>query len=115
MFLNVLAMHFSSIVPKEEVEKWGADWGTHPVGTGAYKIAEWTLGQRIVFERNPDYRHGTGPEDVPYLDQIVWEVGQDPSVAFLRLPRRGRHSRATASRLRTSSTSWTIPNTSRRA
>jgi ABC-type transport system substrate-binding protein len=87
VFLNVLAMHFSSIVPKEEVEKWGADWGTHPVGTGAYRIAEWTLGQRIVFERNPDYRHGTGPEDVPYLDQIIWEVGQDPSVAFLRLTR----------------------------
>jgi ABC-type transport system substrate-binding protein len=87
VFLNVLAMHFSSIVPQEEVEKWGADWGTHPVGTGAYKITEWTLGQRIVFERNPDYQHGTGPEDVPYLDTIVWEVGQDPSVALLRLIR----------------------------
>ena len=85
VFLNVLAMHFSSIVPKEEVEKYGADWGRNPVGTGAYKITEWTLGQRIVFERNPDYQHGTGPENVPYLDKITWEVGQDPSVAFLRL------------------------------
>jgi ABC-type transport system substrate-binding protein len=87
VFLNVLAMHFSSILPQEEVEKWGADWGRHPVGTGAYKLAEWTLGQRIVFERNPDYRHGTGPEDVPYLDEITWEVGQEPSVALLRLLR----------------------------
>ena len=57
VFLNVLAMHFSSIVPQEEVEKYGADWGRNPVGTGAYKITEWTLGQRIVFERNPDYQH----------------------------------------------------------
>ena len=85
VFLNVLAMHFSSIVPKEEVAKYGADWGRHPVGTGAYKITEWSLGQRIVFERNPDYAHGTGPENVPYLDKITWEVGQDPSVALLRL------------------------------
>ncbi len=85
VFLNVLAMHFSSIVPKEEVAKYGADWGRHPVGTGAYKITEWSLGQRIVFERNPDYSHGTGPENVPYLDKITWEVGQDPSVALLRL------------------------------
>jgi peptide/nickel transport system substrate-binding protein/oligopeptide transport system substrate-binding protein len=85
VFLNVLAMHFSSIVPREEVERYGADWGRHPVGTGAYRIAEWTLGQRIVFERNPDYRHGTGPEDVPYLDKITWEVGQNPSAALLRL------------------------------
>jgi peptide/nickel transport system substrate-binding protein/oligopeptide transport system substrate-binding protein len=38
-----------------------------------------------VFERNPDYQHGTGPENVPYLDKITWEVGQDPSVALLRL------------------------------
>ena len=51
VFLNVLAMHFSSIVPREEVERHGADWGKNPVGTGAYRMAEWTLGQRIVFER----------------------------------------------------------------
>jgi oligopeptide transport system substrate-binding protein len=43
------------VVPKEEVEKYGADFGKHPVGTGAFKLAEWTLGQRIVFERNADY------------------------------------------------------------
>lgn len=87
VFLNVLAMHFSSVVPGEEVERLGADWGRNPVGTGAYKITEWTLGQRIVFERNSDYRHGTGPENVPYLDRITWEVGQEPSVALLRLLR----------------------------
>ena len=87
VFLNVLAMHFSSVVPKEEVERHGANWGRNPVGTGAYKITEWTLGQRIVFERNADYKHGTGPENVPYLDKITWEVGQEPSVALLRLLR----------------------------
>ena len=45
------------------------------------------MGQRIVFERNPDYQHGTGSENVPYLDKITWEVGQEPSVALLRLVR----------------------------
>lgn len=80
-FLNVLAMHFGSIVPKEEVEKWGADFGHHPVGTGAFKLTEWTAGQRIVFERNADYFK----PGVPYLDKIVFEIGQDPTVALLRL------------------------------
>ena len=42
----------------------------HPVGTGAYKLAEWTLGQRVVFERNKDYYH----EGLPRLDQIVFEL-----------------------------------------
>jgi ABC-type transport system substrate-binding protein len=80
-FLNVLAMHFGSIVPKEEVEKWGEDFGHHPVGTGAFKLTEWTLGQRIVFERNAEYFK----PGVPYLDKIVFEIGQEPNIALLRL------------------------------
>ena len=44
-----------SVVPKEAVEAAGADFGKKPVGTGAFKLAEWTLGQRLVFEKNADY------------------------------------------------------------
>jgi oligopeptide transport system substrate-binding protein len=80
-FLHVMAINFSHVVPREEVEKYGADFGKHPVGTGAYKMAEWTLGQRLVFERNPDYwRKG-----LPYIDKITFEIGQEPIVALLRL------------------------------
>lgn len=80
-FLHVMALNFSFIVPKEEVEKYGADFGKHPVGTGAFKLAEWTLGQKLVFERNKDYWR----PNTPKLDQITFEVGQEPVVALLRL------------------------------
>ena len=80
-FLHVMAINFAHVVPKEEVEKYGADFGKHPVGTGAYKLAEWTLGQRLVFERNPDYWH----KGLPHLDKITFEIGQEPIVALLRL------------------------------
>jgi oligopeptide transport system substrate-binding protein len=80
-FLHVMAINFAHVVPKEEVEKYGADFGKHPVGTGAFKLAEWTLGQRIVFERNPDYWH----KGLPHLDKITFEIGQEPIVALLRL------------------------------
>ncbi|TCL68328.1 ABC transporter substrate-binding protein [Rhizobium sp. BK251] len=80
-FLHVMAINFASVVPKEEVEKWGADFGKHPVGTGAFKLAEWTLGQKLVFERNKDYWN----KDLPKLDQITFEIGQEPVVALLRL------------------------------
>ena len=76
-----MAINFAHVVPKEEVEKYGADFGKHPVGTGAFKLTEWTLGQRIVFERNPDYWH----KGVPHLDKITFEIGQEPLVALLRL------------------------------
>ena len=82
-FLQIVAINFAFAVPREEVEKYGPDFGRNPVGTGAYKMTEWTLGQRVVFERNRDYfRKGS-----PYLDKITFEVGQDPSVALLRLKR----------------------------
>ncbi|SEB75541.1 peptide/nickel transport system substrate-binding protein [Nitratireductor aquibiodomus] len=80
-FLHVLALNFAHVVPKEEVEKHGADFGKHPVGSGAFKLSEWTLGQRLVFERFEDYWN----PGVPKLDQIIFEVGQEPVVALLRL------------------------------
>jgi oligopeptide transport system substrate-binding protein len=80
-FLHVMAINFSHVVPKEAVEQHGADFGKNPVGTGAYKMAEWTLGQRLVFERNPDHWH----KGLPYLDKITFEIGQEPIVALLRL------------------------------
>src|SRR6185295_7329671 len=33
----------------------------HPVGTGAYRLAQWTRGQKIVLEANPDFRSETFP------------------------------------------------------
>ncbi len=82
-FLHVMALNFGFAVPKEEVEKYGQDFGKHPVGTGAYKMTEWTLGQRVVYERNPDYYK----PGVPKLDKITFEIGQEPLVALLRLER----------------------------
>ena len=82
-FLQIVAINFAFAVPREEIEKYGLDFGRNPVGTGAYRMTEWTLGQRVVFERNPDYFR----EGVPFLDKITFEVGQDPSVALLRLKR----------------------------
>ncbi len=80
-FLHLMAINFGYVVPKEEVEKAGADWGKQPVGTGAFKFSEWAPGQYIKLERNKDYfRAG-----VPYLDNVTFEFGQDPTVAVLRL------------------------------
>lgn len=80
-FLHVMALNFASVVPREAVEAAGDDFGKNPVGTGAFSLAEWTIGQRLVFAKNETYwRNG-----IPYLDQITFEVGQEPIVALLRL------------------------------
>jgi peptide/nickel transport system substrate-binding protein len=46
-----------------------------PVGTGAYKLKEWTSGIQIVLERNPDY-WGEQPE----VSQVTYVFRNEPAV-----------------------------------
>lgn len=80
-FLNKMALNFAFIVPKEEVEKAGENFGHAPVGTGPYTLKEWKSGESLTFERNPNYFY----EGLPYLDKITIQVGVAPDVALLRL------------------------------
>jgi ABC-type transport system substrate-binding protein len=80
-FLNKMALNFAFIVPKEEVEKAGENFGHAPVGTGPFTLKEWQSGQFLTFERNPNYFMS----DRPYLDKITIQVGVAPDVALLRL------------------------------
>ena len=82
-FLHLMAINFSYVVPQEAVEEFGEDFGRNPVGTGAFQLQDWRLGQEIVIERNPNYF----VEGLPYLDEIVFQVGVEPTVALLRLQR----------------------------
>jgi oligopeptide transport system substrate-binding protein len=82
-FLNVLATNFAFIVPKEEVEKAGEDWGRKPVGSGPFTLESWTTGQELMFKRNPNYFI----KSLPKLESVNIKVGQDPSVAYLALQR----------------------------
>jgi len=57
----------------------------HPVGTGAYRLAEWKRGSRVVLEANPDFREENFPSH--------FEPGDSPLVranAGKRLPIIGR-------------------------
>jgi ABC-type transport system substrate-binding protein len=67
-FLSVLAMKSSKVVPREEVERWGKDFGHHPVGTGPFRFESWEA-SRIVLGANHNYHEGR-----PHLDQIVYTV-----------------------------------------
>ncbi len=80
-FGHVMALNFASVVPQEAVEELGEDFGRNPVGSGAFKLAEWLPGQRVVFEAYEDY-HRAG---VPKLDRVTFEIGLEPTVALLRI------------------------------
>lgn len=80
-FLNKMALNFAFIVPQEEVEKAGENFGHAPVGTGPFVLKEWKSGEFLSFERNPNYFY----EGLPFLDAITIQVGVAPDVALLRL------------------------------
>ena len=65
-FLSVLACEQLSIYPEKACTEAGDRWGVDVfVGTGPFKLKEFTPKDRLVVERFEDY-HG----EQPYLDQI---------------------------------------------
>ena len=67
-FLSVLAMFNSKVVPREEVERWGENFGINPVGTGPFRLESFGK-DRIVLGANLDYFEGR-----PYLDRAEFTV-----------------------------------------
>lgn len=54
-FLDGASQAFLGMVSPAAVEKFGADFGRNPVGTGFMRFVEWAQQDHISLERNPDY------------------------------------------------------------
>ena len=80
-FLMAMTMPFTSVLPKEWVEKVGKQIKRKPLGTGPYVIDHWTPGQEIVATKNPNYWDA----GKAYLDTIDFDLTTNPSTALLRL------------------------------
>jgi len=66
-FLSNLAYPTGLIVSPTAVKKDETDFGRNPVGTGAYKFAEWRPNARVVVEKNADWWDGA-----PSLEAVVF-------------------------------------------
>jgi ABC-type transport system substrate-binding protein len=56
---------FTGAVAREVVEMYGDKIMAHPVGTGAWALADWRRSSRIVLEKNPNYRDDFYNEELP--------------------------------------------------
>ncbi len=80
-FGYVLAHVAMAVVAREAVEKYPNDVQSHPVGSSAYYLKEWVRGQRIILEKNPNWRGGTWdfkPSADPYDEVIVKQMQGKP-------------------------------------
>jgi oligopeptide transport system substrate-binding protein len=62
-FITILGLPHTSVIPREEVERLGADFATSPVGTGPFRFLRWERGREIVLEVNEHYFRKRPPLD----------------------------------------------------
>ncbi len=56
------------------------------VSLGPFMLTAYTPGQRLVFDRNPKYwKKDTAGVQLPYLDQVVFEIVPDQNAELVRL------------------------------
>ena len=79
-FLSNLAYPSALLVSPTAVERWGKDYGQHPVGTGPYRFVDWEPARRVLLERNDRY-HGTPPR----LMRLVFRPLADPMARVAEL------------------------------
>jgi ABC-type transport system substrate-binding protein len=95
-----LAMCYTAAVPREAVERYGGDFGSHPVGTGAFRLKEWSRRWRLILERNPTYREDRYPSEgepgdaeaglledagrlLPIVDEVYYTIMYEAQPAWL--------------------------------
>jgi peptide/nickel transport system substrate-binding protein len=84
-FLTSLAHPANFIYAKQHLDSDVHYYKTHTVGTGPFKLKNYTRGSVIELERNPNY----WKKDLPYLDSIKYFIISDTSARAKAL-RSGR-------------------------
>ena len=99
-FLYSLAMVYTFAVPKEAVDMYGEEFLNNPVGTGPFMTETYRQTNKIVYEKNPNYRDVYYPSEgseedkklgllepagkkVPFVDKIIVNILTESSTSFL--------------------------------
>ena len=83
-FLSLLGMSAAYAVPREAVEQFGQDFGSHPVGSGPYVLSAWMHGQSLTLSSRDAYFEGR-----PRLKGIVYRVIPEDLTAVIEFETGG--------------------------
>ncbi len=87
-FLSSVAQSVLAPVSPAAVQKYGKDFGTHPVGTGPFKFDSYQTDSVVRMVKNPDYRWAPSifkHQGPPYLDAISWRIIPEPATRLAAL------------------------------
>jgi peptide/nickel transport system substrate-binding protein len=81
-FPQALAAQIGYMASPTAIQKEGADYGRHPVGTGPFVFKEWATSDHVTVEKNKSY----WVPGRPYLDSVIWKFipDQDSKYAALK-------------------------------
>lgn len=83
-FLSMLSMVCCSVVPYEVVDYFGADFRSHPCGTGPFLFRIWKLDMELVFLKNENYFEiNFEGQHLPFLDAIEISFIPEKESAFI--------------------------------
>ncbi len=87
-FLNAVSGISLAPVSPSSLQKYGADVGSHPVGTGPFMFKEWIKQDHVTIVKNPDYNWAPSPfgrNGAAYLDEIVFQIIPEASTRGVTL------------------------------
>jgi ABC-type transport system substrate-binding protein len=71
---NFADCRITCAVAREVVERYGEDFGSHPVGTGPFRLTFWKRSSKMVLEKNPGYREEYWDAEPPKGDARAQEI-----------------------------------------
>tara|TARA_B110000967_G_scaffold24092_1_gene22205 strand:- start:1104 stop:2726 length:1623 start_codon:yes stop_codon:yes gene_type:complete len=84
-FLGLLTMKYCSVVPKEIVSYYGAEFRSNPIGTGPYKFKRWEENIKLIFRKNNRYfEFNSKGQRLPFLEAISITFLADKQSEFLQ-------------------------------
>jgi peptide/nickel transport system substrate-binding protein len=92
--LDALGQVYLGIASPAALEKWGADYQFHQVGTGPFKFVEYVPNDHLTLERNPDYKWGPSVfenQGQAYLERVEFRFFSDPATRAPALETKEMH------------------------
>jgi peptide/nickel transport system substrate-binding protein len=80
-FLAALAMFSAAVLPEKALKERGDDFGSKPMGAGAFNLKEWKRGQYISLVKNPHFWEA----DRVKLDGVEWSYIPNDNTRILKL------------------------------
>jgi peptide/nickel transport system substrate-binding protein len=79
--LDSLSQVYLGMASPAALEKWGADYQFHQVGTGPFRFVDYVAGDHLTLERNPDYAWAPSVyhDKTASLERIVFRFYSDPA------------------------------------